>query len=454
MKLVLLLSIVLSSLLCLSCSKTEEEKKLSAFQTQLNSPDSQTKVIAILEMSQDQKGLSVKKTAPLLVSALKDSDVNVRNTATIALVKLGLPSIPLLKSGLQNKSELVRKHCAIALGKIGPEAMSAVLPLISLIQDKDDTVKLAAIQSLGKIGAGTHTSMVLPLLQDNLDPRKEEICYRAAETLYKMGEKGHKILALALEEESRACKKIILNALVRQKRNTLSLFLVSLKDSDYEIKKMAIKAIGNMQPPSVAALPALQKELKDESLKNLYNELKALTLEALAQVGASSKLAPLFVKHLDSESASVRINAIRALGSLGTDASFAVPRLLTMLQDQDAKTRIYAAKTLGDIGLAAREAEPLLVKSLLEDKAGRVRQFSAKALGQIKAQSPEAVDALRKALLDTKSSVVWSAAWSLGEVGLLAKPALTDLEITITRKNNGYIRKNATEAIRKIKEAK
>jgi HEAT repeat protein len=57
----------------------------------------------------------------------------------------------------------------------------------------------------------------------------------------------------------------------------------------------------------------------------------------------------------------VRLHAGFVLGSLGDEATQAIPVLIEMLQSNDVHDQKLAAMTLGEIGPAASEAIPLLL---------------------------------------------------------------------------------------------
>jgi hypothetical protein len=70
------------------------------------------------------------------------------------------PAIPELVEALHDKDDEIRMWAAITLGQIGPDAVRAVEPLVSLLQvEKNPQVILGAVQALGEIGPGARPAL-------------------------------------------------------------------------------------------------------------------------------------------------------------------------------------------------------------------------------------------------------------------------------------------------------
>ena len=103
----------------------------------------------------------------------------------------------------------------------------------------------------------------------------------------------------------------------------------------------------------------------------------------------SKESIPLLMNMLDDSSAKVRREVINSLGRLG--ASDAGPQLAGFLDSEDPETRAYAADAIGKVKFAG--ASEALVASL-DDKNGRVRSEAIWSLAEIGAKN--AAPALRK----------------------------------------------------------
>lgn len=89
---------------------------------------------------------------PALVSAIWTGDVRRRAVAGVALTRIGGAAVPALVQSLTHPSSEVRAKSAHLLGKIGPAAMEARSALLSLLHDRDDSVRARAEEALKAIG--------------------------------------------------------------------------------------------------------------------------------------------------------------------------------------------------------------------------------------------------------------------------------------------------------------
>jgi HEAT repeat protein len=87
-----------------------------------------------------------------------------KDVATKALVEVGLPAVERLMAVLNDKDKNVRKHAVIALGEIG--IAEAVEPLIEATKDEDWTVRLQAIAALDLIGDDRGKPVIKALMKD------------------------------------------------------------------------------------------------------------------------------------------------------------------------------------------------------------------------------------------------------------------------------------------------
>jgi HEAT repeat protein len=71
------------------------------------------------------------------------------------------------------------------------------------------------------------------------------------------------------------------------------------------------------------------------------------------------------------------------LGSIGSEATSAVPALIEALKDSDANVRQSAASALGNIGSDAKAAIPALTQAQNNDSDISVRKSATSALANI-----------------------------------------------------------------------
>jgi HEAT repeat protein len=115
-----------------------------------------------------------------LIAALNHTNHEVQQAAFWALVKIGMPIMENLIAVLQDDNETIRRSCATALGHLGNP--QAVIPLISLFNDVDWSVRRDAYKAVIKIG-----KPALPQLLAALTHESGEVRWGAAGTLEALG---------------------------------------------------------------------------------------------------------------------------------------------------------------------------------------------------------------------------------------------------------------------------
>jgi HEAT repeat protein len=117
----------------------------------------------------------------------------------------------------------------------------------------------------------------------------------------------------------------------------------------------------------------------------------------------------------------MRVRAIHAVKSYGTDAREAVPLIINALKDSDASVRVNAAIALGLIGFDAKDrinGIDGLTRLLTNEREGIVRYQAARALGRLGVDAAPAIPALLYTIKDrTSSEIRGAAAYALGSVG-------------------------------------
>jgi HEAT repeat protein len=156
--------------------------------------------------------------------------------------------------------------------------------------------------------------------------------------------------------------------------------------------------------------------LQAERLRNRETLIEKLYLALLSDRKDRNDPAPLLAALAESESAKVKLYAIKELAPLRSKP--VVAALVKALEDQDAGVRQVAADTLAAQGDPA--AAPDLLKAL-KDSSAPVRAAAAKSLGALKVR--EACPALCDRLSDSSPDVAAAAARALGD---LADPAALD----------------------------
>jgi quinoprotein glucose dehydrogenase len=118
----------------------------------VTSPDDQKEAI-VADVAQILKGgMSVRKPAELVV-LLGHVDMRVRQNAQFELAdrKLAPPDISLLsETAKKNEIQMARIHAIRTLGQIARKDQKVLPPLLPLLEDSDDEVRVAAMKVLGE----------------------------------------------------------------------------------------------------------------------------------------------------------------------------------------------------------------------------------------------------------------------------------------------------------------
>jgi len=104
-----------------------------------------------------------------LIEALRDLDPDVRQHSAIALAAIGPEAIPALIQVLTDKIKERRAAAAYALGQMGEAARDAMPSLLTVLKDDDAAVRRSAAQAISRIvssdiGAGRVSVKPLPAL--------------------------------------------------------------------------------------------------------------------------------------------------------------------------------------------------------------------------------------------------------------------------------------------------
>ncbi len=405
-----------------------------------------------------------------LINAIGDSNSSIRRFSAYALGELGDEGsvAPLIKA-LGHSNDRLRRNVVEALGKLLDKKIAdnrVVKPLIKTLGDSDSNVSKAAAEALGKISEtrwkqwmkeGNSYFYRLGELEDNgtaepliqaLGHWDSDIRRTAAEALGKLGDirvieflvnilvdsdgRVRKAGAEALDKLGEPKWKIWVkgdnddfNRLADSKDNrTLELLSNALEDLNWEVRKIAIEALGRI---GELALETLIKALEDSDY-----HVSESAAEALGKLGDARAIVPL-IKALGCLNEYVRVAIAEALDKLGepkwkgwvvkgnsddfdrlgkSKDNRVVEPLIQALEYWNGNIRRSAARALDE--LEDKQAVKPLIKTL-RDLRWDVREASAEALGKIK--DPLAVEPLIKALKDKSGAVREASAYSLGKLG-------------------------------------
>jgi HEAT repeat protein len=354
----------------------------------------------------------------------KERDDRVLRGAARALGALGstaLRAVPDLAELLDNQSDDVTEAASSALKKIGPSVIS---PLAVFIDKSQSPGAIDLITSFGRADLAAH----MPALRQLLKRVKITHTGDHALMVVNMFRAIGPVAAPAIPELERffliggelgiAAGK----ALAAIGKSALPVLLKALRHKNGDVRIGAAVALGEMDPPAIAAVPDLVKALEDQAVL-----VRRDAADSIGKMGrAAAAAVPALVKALADREADVRAAAAASLGEMGDKAFGAAPALIKLLRDSDRSVRQNAARSLGT--LKRVDAIPALIRAL-QDESEWVRGCAARALGQMSGAATRAVPALVKAVVAEKSDFARAdVAKSLGEFGRQAEqvaPALT-----------------------------
>ena len=249
---------------------------------------------------------------PRLIKALEDQDSFVRESATVALGKIGSDAaiFGLIKA-LKDQNYDVRRNASILLVNIGSD--ETITGLIKTLEDQDYNVRHNVVVALGNIGSDGAISRLIKALSNE----KFVIANNGYTLRYALE---------ALEKVQESCKY-------------------------YNIKPV---------PPSVTMLKLLK--ISHPEIITLLDKLtsgdasdRLQAEKILDKIGTETAITELSKILLEAEIAKDRFAAAKALGEIGNEN--AIPALSkAVLEDKDAEVRGSAIRALGKIGRGQKSA--------------------------------------------------------------------------------------------------
>jgi HEAT repeat protein len=211
-------------------------------------------------------------------------------------------------------------------------------------------------------------------------------------------------------------------------------------------------SFGQQAAPRLEALPSLISLLKDSDPGIRVQAVKAMgSLGERAQRVLPVLRAALKEIALTDSDGSVRGHAMHAILQVGPQPASEIAGLIDALQDDVEVVRFHAAIALGDLGSAARPSLPALIHTARWDENPAVRVEAALALWKIDRKGPLVIPALIEALANNNEFICWMAADCLGQIGPEAQEALPALQQALQRPFKiSLIRKGVALALERI----
>jgi HEAT repeat protein len=324
-----------------------------------------------------------------VVTALENGDDRIRGAAAKVLDNTGWKPANNKESALY----LIAKKKWKPLLGVGKEAVDA---LIGIVNDKNKTVRLDAVKTLGKIGSPRAVEPLIKRLYYEYNPNWFTVV-AALDRIKNAGKIEPFLNALKNEDATFRLK------------TTEVLSYVDWKPSNPQESALYLAAKQDWHKLSRAGARAVEPlvRLTTDNLPDIREH----AVETLGKIGVPAAVEPL-IQSLEDEDLNVRKKAVKALGRIGGPR--AVDVLIETLKKTDTGIRREAVKALGHAG-EIKAVEPLISALVDKDSDPDTRREAAEALGRIK--EPRAATRLIALLEDNIPDVRKNAAVILGNMG-------------------------------------
>jgi HEAT repeat protein len=223
-----------------------------------------------------QIGLPARSAVKALTAALKDDETTVKVQAALAIwnvdvnAELALPTLNLVFKNVDNAD---RWEAVEGIGLIAVEARPVIKGLLDVllnaVKDREPAVKVQGVRWLfRRSGRARETAT---LLHDAVTDRNDLVRLMAVETLGETGAEGKvvELLCTALEDKDVSVRLAAEEALARGGKDMVPQLIEGLKDKRPRVRAGVARALGLIGPDAKEALKPLAalKDDKDAAVK-------------------------------------------------------------------------------------------------------------------------------------------------------------------------------------------
>ena len=348
-----------------------------------------------------------------------DADSRLKEAAALSLGALGdKRALDYLTKAMQGNDRDARRNAVIVAG--GMNAPEAAQDLRNILEnDPDDSVRVAAADSLGKLtppAAETKELLARVMGGDGA----EEVRAAAAESLGALGNAAYlKPLTdlLTKQGEADTVRGGAASGLgLLGDVAALKPLADALNDPSDKVRLEAIVGLGRLDDPAVVEPltnvllnQAISYILRDEAAQQLLELGHPGALEAILKA-LEVETEPMVVQTLAAGIAQLE-GARKSAGAAADDKSQqSINKLIQLLLNENADVRRAAASALGDIG-DETAVVPLL--AALDDQSSSVAAWAVAALGKLNAR--DVAGELRSVYKNKERLQAW-AAWASGRL--------------------------------------
>ncbi len=236
-------------------------------------------VINITQTQQLTQAQQPKQSAHSYIQQLKTANEKELSTLIETLVSLGKPAVPALIDALQDREPAVRNSAAIALGKIGKDANAAVPALKKVLDDRDFQVRSSAMQALSFIDK----KAIVPFLIEELSSEQAWERYSATHALRTFGKEAVaavpaliKVIKEDKDGSVRSSATTALGLIGKDARTAIPTLIKSLQDKDEKVRYGAAYALGNIGESFYEHINQLSTEELNTATSSLETALRIM----------------------------------------------------------------------------------------------------------------------------------------------------------------------------------
>ena len=195
---------------------------------------------------------------PVFIQSLSNPDPYVQNITVQVLKWIGAPAVPSMMELLKSGNWTVRLAAIEILGTIGAEAKTAVPSLTLMLQARSSRIRSYAATALGDIGLEAKTA--IPALMELL--RDPKVQLNAIYALGQIGSDAHVVVPALME---------------------------LLRDPKVSVRQAATEALGEIGPQAKAAIPLLTQIIKNPEEDGDVREAAEESMKAIGKIGGYRK---------------------------------------------------------------------------------------------------------------------------------------------------------------------
>jgi len=278
---------------------------------------------------------------------LEDPDEGVRQLAAAVLPKAGPGAVGRLIMALDTRQPLsVRQAAVTALGGFGPDAQSAVAPLIACLADEDSVLRANAVLALSRIGAPAVEGLTASLASED-----ERVRLGAIEALGWIGPDARpsvgtlKAIFTQLPLETLMASHAAVVKITGLAAEGVSMLVARLDHPDARIRRICLELLAELREIAAEAVGPILTCLKDP-----VEEVRAAAALALACIKVhGTEAVEALTQLLEDPHPPARTHAAIALSTMGASAQPALTRLQQLQADPDESVAATATAAIQHI---------------------------------------------------------------------------------------------------------